>query len=282
MSRHLRVTVTAAAFITLLLVVALASRTHVFGQSPPLPAGLSRVVLDTLLYLALALDLLVLALIVWAFTAERQGELPPLPRRSLLAYVISPLAVAALLGSLVLLRARLARGGLPGQPGPGGLLGLPSPPAGLIRGAAGGPGGFDWIALGLVLVLLGAVAAIAWLQLRSPRRALRARPRAQEQAKRTLDLALQELEREPDPRRAVIAAYARMERVLAWHDLPRRHFEAPLEYLARVLGFLGAGGSDLTRLTDLFQRAKFSRHEITSGDKAAAIESLKAVREHVA
>ena len=50
-----------------------------------------------------------------------------------------------------------------------------------------------------------------------------------------LDESLDDLRAEPDPRRAVIAAYARLERVLASHGLPRKTSEAPLEYLARML-----------------------------------------------
>ena len=46
-----------------------------------------------------------------------------------------------------------------------------------------------------------------------------------------LDESLDDLRAEPDPRRAVIAAYARLEQVLASHGLPRITAEAPLEYL---------------------------------------------------
>ena len=43
-----------------------------------------------------------------------------------------------------------------------------------------------------------------------------------------VDESLDDLRAEPDPRRAVIAAYARLERVLAAHGLPRFAAEAPL------------------------------------------------------
>ena len=46
-----------------------------------------------------------------------------------------------------------------------------------------------------------------------------------------VDESLDDLRAEPDPRRAVIATYARLERVLAAHGLPRKPAEAPLEYL---------------------------------------------------
>ena len=47
--------------------------------------------------------------------------------------------------------------------------------------------------------------------------------------------AIDDLEAEPDARRAVIAAYARMEGVLARHGLRRCPSETPLEYLRRIL-----------------------------------------------
>ena len=53
-----------------------------------------------------------------------------------------------------------------------------------------------------------------------------------------LDETLDDLRAEADPRRAVIAAYARMERALAAYGLPRSPAEAPDEYLQRILADL--------------------------------------------
>jgi hypothetical protein len=50
-----------------------------------------------------------------------------------------------------------------------------------------------------------------------------------------LRLSLEDLRREPDPRRAIVAAYARMLAVLGRLGIGRRAAEAPLEYLRRVL-----------------------------------------------
>ena len=97
-----------------------------------------------------------------------------------------------------------------------------------------------------------------------------------------LDESIDDLRRERDARRAVIAAYARMERVLAASGLPRRAAEAPLEYLTRVLrDLLRASAESVSRLTALFERAKFSTHEIGSDSKEEAIEALVAVREEL-
>src|SRR6267142_572862 len=74
--------------------------------------------------------------------------------------------------------------------------------------------------------------------------------------------AIDDLEAEPDARLAVIAAYARMEAVLARNGLRRRPSETPVEYLRRILLGLKAIGDSVSRLTDLFEQAKFSRHAI--------------------
>lgn len=91
--------------------------------------------------------------------------------------------------------------------------------------------------------------------------------------------AIDDLEAEPDPRRAVIAAYARMEGVLARNGLRRRPSETPLEYLRRILLGLSVRGDSVTRLTRLFEQAKFSRREIDLSMKLDAIAALRAIRD---
>ena len=91
--------------------------------------------------------------------------------------------------------------------------------------------------------------------------------------------AIDDLEAEPDARRAVIAAYARMERVLARHGLRRKQSETAVEYLRRVLLGLTSRTEAVTRLTGLFEQAKFSRHEIDGSMKQDAIDALRAIRD---
>ena len=74
------------------------------------------------------------------------------------------------------------------------------------------------VVLGLVAI---AVVAAAVALRREARLRLRTRAIAEELAA-VLDDTLDDLRAETDPRRAVIAAYARLERVLAAHGLPRR------------------------------------------------------------
>jgi hypothetical protein len=100
-----------------------------------------------------------------------------------------------------------------------------------------------------------------------------------------LDDTLDDLRAEPDPRRAVIAAYARMERALAAYGFPRRSFEAPLEYLDRIAAPLHELQPSARRLvfelTHLFERAKFSSHAIDVDMKDDAIATLAALRDEL-
>lgn len=94
-----------------------------------------------------------------------------------------------------------------------------------------------------------------------------------------VDESLDDLRAEPDPRRAVIAAYARLERVLAAHGLPRRPAETPLEYLGRMLAEVSVSDRAARALTDLFERAKFSQHAVGAEMKEQAIDALETVRD---
>ena len=93
--------------------------------------------------------------------------------------------------------------------------------------------------------------------------------------------SLDDLYAETDPRRAVIAAYARLERVLADHGVARRPSEAPLEYLARILASLQVGDEAVATLTHLFERAKFSQHAVGPEMKEQAIAALVTVRDEL-
>jgi hypothetical protein len=96
-----------------------------------------------------------------------------------------------------------------------------------------------------------------------------------------LDDALDDLRAEADARRAVIAAYARLERVLAAYGLPRRPSEAPEEYLQRVLPTLEVSRHAVSRLTALFETAKFSQHAVGATMKEEAVEALEAARDEL-
>jgi hypothetical protein len=139
--------------------------------------------------------------------------------------------------------------------------------------APSGPEFQWWVAIAAALALAGVVAYLRF------RREPEAEPDAAEELETVLTEALEELELDPDPRRAVIQAYVRMEAVLGAHGHARLPHEAPLEYLARVLRELDVRPQAAHALTELFERARFSRHEIDAAMRAEAVASLAAVRD---
>jgi Domain of unknown function (DUF4129) len=138
---------------------------------------------------------------------------------------------------------------------------------------------FNWpLAAGLVALLVG-ISVTAVIRSHRRRSDFFAEALVAHELATLIDDTIDDLRAEADPRKAVIAAYARMERVLAAHGLPRRIFEAPLEYLTRVLLELRASEPSVRRLTELFERAKFSTHEIGPELKEEAIDALVSVRD---
>jgi hypothetical protein len=140
---------------------------------------------------------------------------------------------------------------------------------------------FAWIPM-LVLGLLVLVGGLAWWRAGKARGRARERGRKPTLAETLADIlaeTLESLRAEPDPRRAVIRAYARLERMAAASGVPRRPAEAPLEYLARLLTGLDVGPAAVRRLTSLFERAKFSHHAVDESMKREAIGALESVQE---
>ena len=134
---------------------------------------------------------------------------------------------------------------------------------------------------------LAAMVGIVVAQLVADRRRRQPPRTPAERLVELLDDTLEDLEREPDPRKAVIGAWARMEAGLAAAGLPRHPSEAPFEYAARVLETALDPANRVTpssvhRLTGLFERAKFSQHDIGEGDRDQAIAALRAVRRELA
>jgi Domain of unknown function (DUF4129) len=139
----------------------------------------------------------------------------------------------------------------------------------------------DWlIVLAVFGVALVAFVSVAAMMIRGNRHVQR-EVAARKALAEILDDTLDDLRAEADPRKAVIAAYSRMERSLASFGLPRRPFEAPVEYLGRVLEELRSGSPAARRLTHLFERAKFSQHSIDAGMKEEAIDAVVTLRDEL-
>jgi hypothetical protein len=139
---------------------------------------------------------------------------------------------------------------------------------------------FAWIPVLVTVGLVGLAVAGLWWSGKARRRARgELRHGLAHELAVAVDISLDDLRAEPDPRRAVIAAYARLEAVLASHRLPRRPAEAPLEYLERILAEQQVSERAARDLTVLFERAKFSQHAVDPEMKARAIDALERVRD---
>lgn len=138
-----------------------------------------------------------------------------------------------------------------------------------------------WIPIVVVLVLVGAAVAAYVVSERRARRRVSERDTLVEDVAIVLDETLDDLRAESDPRRAVIAAYARLEHVLAANGVRRGPAETEEEYLRRFLHSVEVSERAARRLTDLFERAKFSQHAVDVEMKEEAIGALEELRDEL-
>jgi hypothetical protein len=141
---------------------------------------------------------------------------------------------------------------------------------------------FKWpvaVAAGLLLLIAGVPVSRAYLGERRRRQQRVAPPLSQrQQAAVDFERIAADLDAEPDTRRAIVAAYARMERVLASRGIGRQASETAREYLQRVVYELTGRAEPVERLTELFEVAKFSRGELSPTMKADAVVALQEIR----
>ena len=138
-----------------------------------------------------------------------------------------------------------------------------------------------WDEVAVVAALLAALGIAAFASRKAkPLREWRLLSKEEEIAL-ALDESLDDLRADPDVRRAIIAAYARMERALSGAGIQRKPSEAPYEYLSRALRSLHTSAASVTRLTDLFEQAKFSHHDPDESMREDAIAALVAVRDEL-
>lgn len=141
---------------------------------------------------------------------------------------------------------------------------------------------FQW--LPVVVATAAGLAVLAVIGVRAARRQRRGLAESyglELEFESLVEDTLADLHAEQDPRKAIIAAYARVERLFASYGLPRDPAEAPVEYLERVLPELRASGAALGRLTHLFEWAKFSAHDVKPGMRDDAIRALVEVRDEL-
>ncbi len=253
------------------------------GHSSP-PAIVGQV-----LGVALAVGLCILLGVVWAGTPPRRKakqrpggvaiateELGSSLRAGLLVLVGGILVLALLVTAFWFL---LEQADLAQQPPPlprtaTGDAGVPPQP----EPVPSAPAVFDWFLFGLV----ASIVVVLPLALLARRRLWVTDPEREEDgAPESVVLAvgdsIDQIERDPDARRAIIRAYARMEHAFDDAGVPRRPYEAPFEYLGRALRGLRVSPPAAGRLAALFERARFSQHVVGAETKDEAVDALREV-----
>ncbi len=287
LGRLVRALLLAAAALVLLGLVVVAAGGYRLGDSGSDEA--SPYAVDTMVTVLLAVyaigAIALVGAVVWAGVELRRNPMPTPVRRRRRTFPTVLLALAVL-GALMLMSERFhwrfdfSRLHPPGAAStatatnPAGQGATPPSSGGRHHDPS-----FQIVPFLVVLGAAGAGFAALFAAERRRKRRLPGEGPVTDELVEALDETLGDLREETDPRRAVIAAYARMERVLARHGIPRRRFEAPYEYLARVLSDLTHGGRGAERLTALFERARFSTHDIDRSMKdeaVAAVEELQA------
>ena len=265
--------------VTILLVLAGAA-SHGRPLRPGSGTGPTATFFDFVATTTLLFAIAMAVIVAIALRAARVGrQARPRTRRNLVAvllYFFASVLVAYLLSTNTFIHRlhRVIQQTHPAQAQPGEPRPARASPRGL-RNAR-----IRWDEVAIVLVIVGGIGVYLLLS-RPERRALRAVGRSRRALAAALDESLDDLRRDPDVRRAIIAAYARMERALGYAGLPRAPAEAPYEYLERSLVELDASAGAARRLTDLFERAKFSQHEPAESMRDEAIEALVAVRDEL-
>ena len=151
---------------------------------------------------------------------------------------------------------------------------LPRPPPGPPA-----PPIFDWFFFGLVasIAVILPLVLIARRRLRAPDDVVPEADDVPESVVRAVGESIDQIERDPDARRAIIRAYAQMEHAFDDAGMPRRTSEAPFEYLGRALRGVRVSPPAAGRLATLFERARFSRHVADAATKEDAIGALREI-----
>ena len=266
------------------------------GAAPGVAAGRSRAApqavsaaMSSILALLFAIAVFVVGALLWAILREagrRRGVDEPLPRHKRgLYFVLVELGVLAVFGLVVLFSPR---GHTSHQVTPRTItkLGVPKP--------TGNPVPFSWAYGGGTLGVIALVAAVVVTAalLRRARRGGKA-PNWDELAQAEHPdvlvgvhqlasglsaIRIADPSEEPDPRRAVMAAWMAMVDAFGRAVRPRSASEAPQEYVRAVLVGGGVRAAAASRLTDLFEVARWSTRPVGEPMRQEAMRALDEVR----
>ena len=131
----------------------------------------------------------------------------------------------------------------------------------------------------LTLALIG-FAVVAWLYLAIlPERTKGATPAPNPaDLHKAVEDSLDDLRHLPDARLAIIRCYDRFERVLAGADVRRPAWQTVMEFMRTALKQAWLPRDSVRELTQLFEIARFSRHEVGPHHRERAWQALMAVK----
>ncbi len=259
---------------------AIASRSPLGGASPSFPAsaGGSPPEIPTPWVIALMVVGGAVALFTMIYSLRTGARLGSARKRGGKSFgLASALQLVVLVGMVALAVTLLAHRRNPHRPAGLGAVGRAG--HGAHSGGTALPfiGWFPYVALTALVVIDLVILAVAFAPVRRGDATVSSPDVARSAARASLDA----LDSEPDPRRAVIAAYRRMELALSDAGLPRRAAESPREYLRRALGSLEVSAGPVGTLTGLFERARFSVRWIGEAQRDEAVVALVALRDEL-
>jgi len=268
--------VAAVAVLLALAAAGLRSR-GTFSHAPDrVLAGASGTVLATALAVTEGVALVAFALVLVMTRPRRKprpdADEPPRPPFPWWAKTLAVLAsVAVMVTPLAILLTLRTRPRTAAQAHPGALASGGAVPPRLPATAHGSP----WpLIAGMLIALALLVALTAWS--RHARRSPARPPR--DQARLALGESLAAgraaLAGPRDPRAAIIACYAAMERGFAAAGSVPAAADTPTEVLARATGAGLVRSGSAVRMAGLFRRARYSSEPMTSADSAAAAAAL--------
>lgn len=158
----------------------------------------------------------------------------------------------------------------------------PAGPAGspLARSGHGATGGASWWLAGALTAAGVAAVGLTRSARRQPAEVAEANrpvPLAERLAAAT-SAASAALGSSGDPRAAIMACYAAMERSLAGAGAPPAVADTPAEVLDRATAAGLVRSAAAAALTGLFRRARYSQHALAEEDRAAALSALAGIR----
>ena len=180
-------------------------------------------------------------------------------------------SVAVLIAPLAILLTRRTRPRTAAQARPGALASGGAVPPRLPATAHGSP----WpLIAGMLIALALLVALTAWSRHARRRPARPPRDQARLALGASLAAGRTALAGARDPRAAIIACYAAMERGFAAAGSVPAAADTPTEVLARATGAGLVRSGSAVRMAGLFRRARYSSQPMTSADSAAAAAAL--------